>query len=89
MIHQELNLVPHLSVAENIFLAREPRRGLFVDRAQLRANAQRCLSRLGVERAWVVHGSGLDEIALHGETLVAEVRDGNVVERRVTPFCDG
>ena len=49
MIHQELNLVPHLSVAENIFLAREPRRGLFIDRAQLRANAQRCLSRLGVE----------------------------------------
>jgi ribose transport system ATP-binding protein len=26
MIHQELNLVPHLSVAENIYLAREPRR---------------------------------------------------------------
>jgi ribose transport system ATP-binding protein len=25
IIHQELNLVPHLSVAENIFLAREPR----------------------------------------------------------------
>ena len=49
MIHQELNLVPHLSVAENIFLAREPRRGLFIDRAQLRANARRCLSRLGIE----------------------------------------
>jgi len=45
----------------------------------------RCLARLGVERAWVVHGSGLDEIALHGETLVAEVRDGAVHERRVTP----
>src|SRR5664279_2383278 len=25
IIHQELNLVPHLSVAENIFLAREPK----------------------------------------------------------------
>ncbi|WP_325090093.1 ATP-binding cassette domain-containing protein, partial [Burkholderia contaminans] len=31
IIHQELNLVPHLSVAENLFLAREPRRGPFVD----------------------------------------------------------
>ncbi|MFL6637688.1 MAG: ATP-binding cassette domain-containing protein, partial [Paraburkholderia graminis] len=30
IIHQELNLVPHLSVAENIFLAREPKRGPFV-----------------------------------------------------------
>ncbi|HEY9023576.1 MAG TPA: sugar ABC transporter ATP-binding protein, partial [Burkholderiaceae bacterium] len=48
MIHQELNLVPHLSVAENIFLAREPRRGLFVDRAALHAGARRCLERLGV-----------------------------------------
>src|SRR5439155_16489766 len=26
MIHQELNLIPHLTVAENIYLAREPRR---------------------------------------------------------------
>ena len=48
MIHQELNLVPHLSVAENIFLAREPRRGWFIDRKRLRADAQRCLDRLGV-----------------------------------------
>jgi ribose transport system ATP-binding protein len=48
MIHQELNLVPHLSVAENIYLAREPRRGLFIDRARLRKDAQACLDRLGV-----------------------------------------
>jgi ribose transport system ATP-binding protein len=48
MIHQELNLVPHLTVAENIYLAREPRRGWFIDRARLRADAQRCLARLGV-----------------------------------------
>jgi ribose transport system ATP-binding protein len=48
MIHQELNLVPHLSVAENIFLAREPQRGWFIDRKRLRADAQRCLDRLGV-----------------------------------------
>ena len=48
MIHQELNLVPHLNVAENIFLAREPRRGWFVDRAAQRTRAQACLDRLGV-----------------------------------------
>ncbi|NYH18560.1 ribose transport system ATP-binding protein [Paraburkholderia bryophila] len=51
IIHQELNLVPHLSVAENIFLAREPRRGIFVDRVRLRADAQCCLDRLGVDIA--------------------------------------
>jgi ribose transport system ATP-binding protein len=49
MIHQELNLVPHLNVAENIYLAREPRRGPFVDRKRLRKEAQRCLDRLGVD----------------------------------------
>jgi ribose transport system ATP-binding protein len=36
IIHQELNLVPHLSAAENIFLAREPKRGLFIVRARLK-----------------------------------------------------
>ncbi|MBL0730441.1 sugar ABC transporter ATP-binding protein [Piscinibacter sp. HJYY11] len=51
MIHQELNLVPHLSVAENIYLAREPRRGWFIDRARLQADSTRCLQRLGVDIA--------------------------------------
>ncbi len=27
MIHQELNLMPHLTVAQNIFIGREPRKG--------------------------------------------------------------
>lgn len=48
IIHQELNLVPHLTVAENIYLAREPRRGFLVDRRKLAADARRCLDRLGV-----------------------------------------
>ncbi|MFG6488503.1 sugar ABC transporter ATP-binding protein [Roseateles sp. BYS78W] len=49
MIHQELNLVPHLSVAENIWLGREPRRGWFVDRGRQRDGARVCLQRLGVD----------------------------------------
>ena len=48
IIHQELNLVPHLTVAENIYLAREPRRGFLVDRRKLKADAKACLDRLGV-----------------------------------------
>lgn len=46
IIHQELNLVPHLTVAENIFLAREPTRGIFVHRKKMRADAQVLLDRL-------------------------------------------
>ncbi|MEO6855413.1 MAG: sugar ABC transporter ATP-binding protein [Rhodoferax sp.] len=48
IIHQELNLVPHLTVAENIFLAREPRKGWLIDQAKLRRDAQQCLDRLGL-----------------------------------------
>jgi anthranilate phosphoribosyltransferase len=41
---------------------------------------------LGVEHAMVVHGDGgLDEMALSGPTLVAEVRDGLVREYVVAP----
>ncbi len=44
------------------------------------------LAELGVERAFVVHGAGgLDEISLAGETLVAEVRHGQVRRYVVTP----
>jgi anthranilate phosphoribosyltransferase len=44
------------------------------------------LVELGVERAFVVHGAGgLDEISLAGETVVAEVRGGNVRRFTVTP----
>ena len=38
------------------------------------------LARMDVERALVVHGAGTDEIAIHGETVAAEV-DGSDVER--------
>lgn len=39
----------------------------------------------GVKRAWVVYGSGLDEIALHDETLVTEIRDGKLIKKVITP----
>ncbi len=49
IIHQELNLVPGLSVAENIYLGREPMRfGVIVDRAALAKAAQTLLAELGI-----------------------------------------
>ena len=48
-IYQELDLVPHLSVAENVFLGHERRRGPFLDRAAMRREAAALLARLGDE----------------------------------------
>jgi anthranilate phosphoribosyltransferase len=39
----------------------------------------------GVKRAFIVHGSGLDEIALHGETQVIEIKAGELVRSTVSP----
>jgi anthranilate phosphoribosyltransferase len=43
------------------------------------------LAALGVGRALVVHGSGLDEIALHGETKAVRVADGALEPMTITP----
>jgi anthranilate phosphoribosyltransferase len=43
------------------------------------------LKLLGCERALVVNGLGLDEIATHGATNAAELLNGEVLERRFTP----
>lgn len=48
-IYQELNLIPNLTVAENLFFGREPRRGLFIDRAAVLANAKRLLADVGLD----------------------------------------
>ena len=43
------------------------------------------LGRLGAEHAWVVHGSGLDEITTSGTTIVAEYRNGEVRRFEIAP----
>ena len=39
----------------------------------------------GVKRAWVVHGSGLDEIALHGSTQLTEINNGQLISKQISP----
>ena len=43
------------------------------------------LSQMAVERALVVHGDGLDEIGVHGESTVAEVDGSSVEQYTLTP----
>ncbi|MFJ4929037.1 sugar ABC transporter ATP-binding protein [Streptomyces sp. NPDC088736] len=47
-IYQEFNLVPDLTVAENIFLGRQPRRYGLIDRRTMEAEAAALLERVGV-----------------------------------------
>lgn len=51
MIHQELNLVDQLSVAENVFLGREPTRFGKIDRQILFDNCASLLDRVGAKFA--------------------------------------
>lgn len=48
MIFQELDLVPGLSIAENMFMGREPGRLGFVDKARMRAEAGQLLDQVGL-----------------------------------------
>jgi anthranilate phosphoribosyltransferase len=43
------------------------------------------LASLGVKNALVVHGSGIDEVALHGETQAVRVSNGDFETLRLAP----
>lgn len=49
-----------------------------VPRPELTELLARCLARLGVRRAWVVHGAGLDELSPAAPSRVSECREGTV-----------
>src|SRR5512147_1565717 len=51
MIHQELNLMPHLTVAQNIFIGREPRRrpSFLLDEREINAQAQKLLDLMNLD----------------------------------------
>lgn len=43
------------------------------------------LAALGAVRAMTVHGGGLDEISIAGETDIAELKDGAIVRQTISP----
>ena len=59
IIHQELVLVPYMTIAENIFLGREPSGAFGVDRKKMSAEAQEMLDNFDVK--------------LDSDTLIAEL----------------
>ncbi|NLF76786.1 MAG: ATP-binding cassette domain-containing protein, partial [Chloroflexi bacterium] len=49
MVHQHFELVPSLTVAENVTLGYEPRRGPFVDRQTMAARVRRLSEQFGLQ----------------------------------------
>ena len=70
-IYQEINLVPYRSVAENIYLGREPRRFGILDRGAMNRDARSLLGRLGVS---VDVGQPLYELNIALQQMVALAR---------------
>ncbi len=64
IIHQELNLMPHLTVAQNIFIGREPTRGLrfWLDERELNARTAALFERMHLK---------LDPQAIVGDLTIA------------------
>jgi anthranilate phosphoribosyltransferase len=65
--------------------ARPPVQLLGVADPQLLRPIAETLRALGVDSALVVHGSGLDEVALHGSTQALRLVDGDLAEVEITP----
>lgn len=49
VIHQELNLVPELSIMENLFLGSLPTKNGFIDRRTMKRQAEQALSLIGLD----------------------------------------
>jgi ABC-type sugar transport system ATPase subunit len=63
VVHQELNYVATISVAENIYMGNIPKKGFFVDQQKLESGAREIMSRIGLE---------LDPKMLVGNCTVAQ-----------------
>ncbi|MBX9457846.1 MAG: ATP-binding cassette domain-containing protein, partial [Rhizobium sp.] len=49
MVHQHFSLIPSLTVAENILLGQEPRRGLLIDRTEARKRVEALAKRYNLD----------------------------------------
>ncbi|WP_274028769.1 sugar ABC transporter ATP-binding protein [Streptomyces sp. MMBL 11-1] len=78
-VYQEVNLLPNLSVAENILLGREPRRLGHIDGRAMRARAKELLARVGLS---IDPASPLSSHPIAVQQLVAIAR-ALVVDARV------
>ena len=71
LVHQEVLLAPHLTVAENIFLGRELRRGWLVDDRAMNRRSVEVLASLGVD---IPPGALVESLSIARRQLVQIAR---------------
>jgi ribose transport system ATP-binding protein len=49
IVHQELNMMGHLTVAQNIFIGREPKNGFLIDDAKMNSEAKKLFDQLNID----------------------------------------
>jgi len=80
IIHQELNLIPHMSVSENVFLGREFQNSLgFIDFKRMHDETRRLLDRLDLD---VDPSKSVRELRV-GQQQVVEIAKALALEARV------
>ena len=71
IVHQEINLCPHVSVAENIFLGRAPKKGILMDYAAMRQKSSELLKSMN---------SSIDPSAKVADLSIAEQQIVEIVK---------
>lgn len=83
IIHQELALIPEMTVAENIYLGKEPRRFGVIDRHRLYHEAGELLSQFGLaiplEKPVYTLGIGQQQLVEIAKALGRSLQSGNAL----------
>ena len=99
IIHQELVLVPHMTVAENIYLGRELMGTFGIDRMTMRREAQKMLDRfdLGIDAGGLVGNLSIAQqqmveivkaISFNCKILVMDEPTSSISDREVNALFD-
>ena len=79
LIHQELNLASNLDLGANIFLGREPRRRLLIDRNRIRQHSVRYLEMVGLD---LPPGRLVSSLSI-GQQQLVEIAKALAVDARI------
>lgn len=94
IIMQELNMCGHLSVADNIFIGRAHKKGIFIDDTKMHEEAQKILDDLGIEINTYAHVGSLSiaqqqmveiakAISFHSKILVLDEPTATLTEKEI------